>query len=300
MGSNETGTLWISIGSALFAMFLLYSYSQEKKSEYDKRFGSKKSVVLAKEDINEMETIDISKIEMVDRPVDFIEPAALSDAEEAVGQVASAPIKKGEQLLQTKLLRPGPLTGISRQVAPTKRAVTVPVDEMRGVAKLLKPGDRIDLIAAVDVGKGASLKREVKTILQDVVILATGVRIVNSIPRLFEMGNDEKTVNRINLNGDTNFSTVTVETSPQEAQTLIYLLSTAPSSIFLSLRNPNDRMPVRGLTSTTLDTVLGRISRDEVMQDVRAPTSVLPPPPPQPLPKALPPKKKARGPYEDL
>ena len=35
-----------------------------------------------------------------------------------------------------------------------------------------KPGDRIDVIAAVDVGKGMAQHREVKTLMQDVTILA--------------------------------------------------------------------------------------------------------------------------------
>lgn len=298
MGSNETSTLWISIGTALFAMFMLYSYSQQKRAEYDKRYGSKKTVVIAKEDINEMETLDIAKMEMTDKPVDFIEPGALSDPEEATGQVAASPIRKGEQILQTKLLRPGPLTGISRQVAPSKRAVTIPVDEMRGVAKLLRPGDRVDLVAAVDVGKGNNVRREVKTILQDVVILATGLRVVNDVPRLFEMGADQKSVNRINLNGDTQFNTVTVEASPKDAQTLIYLLSTAPASLFMTLRNPNDRIPANGLGITTQDTVLGRVSAEAIAEDIRKPAAIVPPTPP-PIPTKLP-KKKPRGPYEEL
>ena len=48
MGSNETRNLWLSILFGVFASFLIYSYSQEKKAEYDKKFGAIKSVVVAK------------------------------------------------------------------------------------------------------------------------------------------------------------------------------------------------------------------------------------------------------------
>ena len=54
------------------------------------------------------------------------------------------------------------------------------------MAKLLNPGDRIDIIAALDVGKGTAQHREVKTLMQDVTILATGLRIVNELPVLYE------------------------------------------------------------------------------------------------------------------
>ena len=147
---NESRTLWISLGAGLFSAFLLYSYSQEKKAEYDKTYGTMKNVVIAKANIEEMRTIDDSMLEVVQKPSDFIEPGAIQDPELAVGQVAGKAIKKGEQLLDSKLLLPGPETGISLQVAPSKRAVTLPVDEVRGVAKLIRPGDRIDIYAAID------------------------------------------------------------------------------------------------------------------------------------------------------
>ncbi len=143
--NNESRTLWISIGAGLFAAFLLYSYSQEKKADYDKKFGTMKAVVVAAKNIEEMRTIDDTMLEVVQRPGDFIEPGALQDKELAVGQVAGKAIKKGEQILDSKLLLPGPETGISLQVAPSKRAVTLPVDEVRGVAKLIRPGDRVDI-----------------------------------------------------------------------------------------------------------------------------------------------------------
>src|SRR6476620_4537992 len=99
MNQNETRTLWISVGLALFAVFLLYSYTQEKSAELTKKFGAKQRVVVAAVDINEMETIDETMLQVEEKPVDFIQPQAFSDPEEAVGMVALAPIKKDEQVL---------------------------------------------------------------------------------------------------------------------------------------------------------------------------------------------------------
>src|SRR4051812_4813619 len=96
---NQTRTLWISVGAALFAIFLLYSWSQEQKTMMAKKFGSTKRVVVASQDIAEMETVDESKLEYIEQPVDFIQPEAITEPEGAVGQVAAVPIKKGEQIL---------------------------------------------------------------------------------------------------------------------------------------------------------------------------------------------------------
>jgi pilus assembly protein CpaB len=292
--NNEARTLWLSLGSGLFAAFLLYSYSQEKKAEYDRKFGTLKNVVVAAQDIGEMVTIDDTMLEVIQRPADFLEPSSIQDQELIVGQVAATPIKKGEQILTNKLLQLGPSTGIALQVAPTKRAVTLPIDEVRGVAKLMKPGDRIDIYAAVDSGKGVNSKREVSLIMQDVVILATGINVLNNIPRKVEVDNTGKNLQITPLTGDTNYNTVTIEASPKEAQDLIYIYSTSPSNLFFTLRNPNDRAIPPRMPSSTSDSVLGR----PVIDTVAAP---LPPPPaPMPMvPKRLPPKKSPGG-YKDL
>lgn len=256
---NETRTLWISLAVGVFAAFLLYGYSQEKMAEVNKKFGATKKVVVALQDIAEMQTIDDTMVDVKEFPQEFIGPNAVTEPERAVGQVAAAPIKKGEQLLQTKLLTPGPDTGLSLQVTPNKRAVTLPVDEMRGVAKLVRPGDRIDIFAIVDSGRGMAAKREVTVLMQDVVVLATGVSVINNIPRTFELDASGKNVLQQTLVGDTKFSTITVEATPKEAQDLIYLLASGPSNLWLTLRNPNDRTVIRQPSSTN-DSITGKPS----------------------------------------
>jgi len=301
--NNESRTLWISLGAGLFAAFLLYSYSQEKKAQYDKAYGAMKNVVIAKVNIAEMSTIDDTMLEVVERPTDFVEPGALQDPEQAVGQVAGKAMKKGEQLLDSKLLLPGPETGISLQVAPSKRAVTLPIDEVRGVAKLIRPGDRVDIYAAIDSGKGLSQHREVSMIMQDVVVLATGVNVVNNIPRTVEADSSGKNLILTPLSSDTKYNSLTIEATPKEAQDLIYIVSTAPANIFFTLRNPNDRAVPPRLPSSTSDSVSGRPNASMDMglsPQASAPPVVIPLPPQQrqAIPTSLPPKKK--GSYRDF
>jgi pilus assembly protein CpaB len=258
MNNNESRTLWLSLGAGLFAAFLLYSYSQEKKAEYDRQYGASKTVVIAHVDISEMSTVEDSMLEVVQRPTDFVEPSSIQDPEVAVGQIAAVPIKKGEQILETKLLHPGPDTGIALQVAPEKRAVSVPVDDARAVSKLIRPGDRVDIYAAVDVGKGSTAHREVTLIMWDVVILATGVNVVNNIPRTIEADSTGKNAIQTNLTGDTKYGTLTIEATPKEAQDLIYLMATSPGNIFFTLRNPNEKKPVPRMPSSNADSFMAR------------------------------------------
>lgn len=292
MNQNETRTLWISVGAALFAVFLLYSYTEQKSREVMDQYGKKSRVVVAAKDINEMETIDETMLKIVERPDSFREPNAVSDPEMAVGLVALAPIKEGEQILESKIMKPGPVTGLALQVAPSKRAVTLPIDEMRGVSKLINPGDRIDIVTALDVGKPPNIRREIKTLMQDVTVLATGVRVVNELPRLFErMGRDDYIKN---LRGDTSFTTLTVEATPEEAQRLIYILSTSPGSIFITLRHPSDHVKKK-YPSVTVEGLADEAPAAIIQQQLaRQPAAAAPAPPPQPE------KPKRKGPFRDL
>jgi pilus assembly protein CpaB len=289
VNQNETRTLWISVGAALFAVFLLYSYTQEKSAELTKKFGAKQRVVIASRDINEMETIDETMLQTEEKPVNFIEPQAVSDPEQAVGQVALAPIKMGEQVLQSKVIKPGAQSGVALQVSPSKRAIAIPINEVNGVSKLLNPGDRVDIVAAIDVGKGLAQHREVKTLMQDVTILATGLRVVNELPMTLEKVGSNEQIKL--LRGDTSFNTITVEASPEETQDLIFLLSTSPGSLFLTLRHPSDHGKKR-FPESTIETLLGKVSSD-MLNLPRAPAAAPPPPPP-------PPPKKKKGPFIDL
>ncbi len=255
---NETRNLWLSIGAALLAVFLIHSYSQEKKAEYDKMFGAKKTVVKAKEDIPEMSTIYDTMLETVEVPANYVDPDTVTLPDEIIGHVTAVPLKKGQAVMKNMLFTPGPDTGISIQVAPNKRALSIPIDEVRGVSKLIRPGDRVDIVAAVDVGKGQNQHREVTILMEDVPILATGVSVVNNIPRLLEMDATGKNITQTSLTGDTKYSTVTIEASPKEAQDLIYLLSTSPGNIFFTLRNRNDRKTQLRLPSSTAESLVNR------------------------------------------
>src|SRR5690606_4135551 len=139
--------------------------------------------------------------------------------------------------------------------------------------------------------KGIAQRREVKTLMQDVVILATGLRVVNELPVLYEkMGREDFLKN---LRGDTSFNTITVEASPEEAQELIYILSTSPGSLFLTLRHPSDHQK-RRMTETTGESLLGKVTNAVLTQQRRVPAAA-----PRPAPKPAP-KPKKKGPFLDM
>ena len=243
MGKNETMNFYISVGAAIFAGFLIYSYIQRKTQEASKDFGTKTSVVTASTDINEMETVQENMVELRQIPERFLQPGYVQSVEDIAGTVALAPISKGEQILRNKIIKPGPETGLSLQISPGKRALALPADEARAAGRLLKPGDRIDILVALSVGDGADKKKYIKTLLQDVVILSAGMDVANELPRIYEDSGETGFVR--NLRTENKFSIITVEVTPREAQNLVYILSTSPGDLFYSLRHPSDNSKLR-------------------------------------------------------
>ena len=254
MNKNETLTLWVSVAAAIFAAFLIFSYTQEKTEEISKVFGIQTSIVVASTSINEMQTIQENMVELVQVPKKFAQPGSAKQIEDVVGLVALAPIQEGEQLLTNKVILPGPETGLSLQVSPGRRAITIPINEQRAVGRLLKPGDRVDLVVTVDLNSGSGRKRYIKTLLQDIVILATGLSVVNELPRIREEIGGTDYIK--NLRVENKFSSVTIEASPEETQKIIYLLSTDPDSMYFTLRHPSDNSFL-ALKQTELADVLG-------------------------------------------
>lgn len=255
---NESKNLWISIFAGVFAAFMIYSYSQEQRKAINQQLGQKKVVVIAKEDIPEMTTVYDSMLETKPYPTDYVPDGYFSNVQEIAGNVAAVPIKKGQPVLKNHLYSPGADTGIALQVAPSKRAISIPIDETRGVSKLIRPGDRIDLFVALDIGKGANLRRESFMLMQNVVVLATGVSVQNNIPRLIEYDSTGRNAIQTSLTGDTKYSTITIEAEIKEAQDLVYILSTSPGNIFITLRNPTDGTIKPRLPSSTADSILAR------------------------------------------
>ena len=243
--------LSLSVLMALVGSFFVYSYVSEKEEQAKRQFGTEVLVLKAKRDIKEQESINETLLELSLIPKKFVEPAAVyfekreEDKETArslrglVGTVAMVPVKKGEQITYNKITEPSIRTGLSPQVAPGKRAVAIPVSETSGVGKLVKPGDRVDLIAIIDMGGGKE-NRIAKTFLQDVVVLAVGRNVTNNAARVIEADAVNGQPKTRNLTEDFSFSSVTLEVDPVDAQKLALVMAGGENSLSLSLRNNED------------------------------------------------------------
>lgn len=250
---------------AILSVFLISSWVSDVEERAQKRYGAKVLVVKAKADIKETQTLNENLLILDLVPKTFLDPSAVffekqEQDEETVksvkslyGSVAIVSIKKGEQIAYNKITEPGIRTGLSPQVAPGRRAISINVSNQSSVSKLIKPGDRVDLIAVLDMGGGKESKIA-KTILQDVVILSVGQNVTNNIPRKMEMEGSK--VNYRSLNEDTTYDTVTIEVEPEQAQVVALIAGNGENSVTMVLRN-NDDTERKNFGTTMMSDVLG-------------------------------------------
>lgn len=131
-------------------------------------------VVAAKGAIAARTILSEGQLQYKQVPQAVVTPYAVTDMKQVVGQVNTETLLDGEMLLAPKL--GGKDKGLAYQIPPGRRAVTVRVDGVTGVAGYPEVGDSIDMImlltpAAKD---GKDAKKVAHLLFENVRILAKG------------------------------------------------------------------------------------------------------------------------------
>jgi pilus assembly protein CpaB len=249
----------ISFIVAALAVSMVYSYVSSTEESYKQKYGEQKSVVVARRNIKELEALDETNLDVIVLPASFVQPGTAGTPKEFSGALAIAPINKDEQITRTKVTQLGARTGLARQVAMGKRAVTVRASDEGAVAKLLKPGDRVDIIAQVDpTGSGNKLLIETRTILQDVLVLATGKYVTNTVPGILEIDPfkaGDKT--QVKLSEYMAYPNITLEVDSFQAQILVFAEKNL-NGVYFALRNNDDNMKDESLPSIRMQDLLSK------------------------------------------
>jgi pilus assembly protein CpaB len=194
--------------------------------------GPTVEIVVAKADLPAGATIDADTMAIRSLPAEFAPGPAIRPEgfDRWVGARTAQAMRSGEPLMAS-LVEPVRESAFSARIRPGIRGLTIQVDEVNSVSGMLQPGDRIDLMFSVRLpaGAGAVPTDEMTApLMQDLLVLATGSRVAAS--------RDAPVPGR-------NFTTITVEVSPDQAQRLI--VAQRAGRLTATLRHPDDRGPVR-------------------------------------------------------
>lgn len=182
------------------------------------------------------------------------------------GRVLKASVQRGEPVTSSKLAPAGTLGGLSALITDGKRAITVRVNDVVGVAGFALPGNFVDiLVYAPGQGNNASEPALSKIVLERILVLAVAQ----------EVARDDTKPRVVNA--------VTLEVTPDQAEKLD--LARSVGTLSLVLRNQVDPRP--GATpGATRHSVLGMPAAANA-QPEPAPASVPRPAAPPPARPAL-------------
>ena len=171
-------------------------------------------------------------------------------------RIVLSPLKRGEPILSSKVTGPGQRGSLATLLEEGKRAVTVRVDDVRGVAGFVLPGDFVDLVM---IANEASSKRQSYSdiLLEHVKVLA--------IDQIASEADGKPTIARA----------VTVEVTKEQAQKILLATDVGKLSLILSRPTEMNSDPNRRISERDI----GRI----------IPELVRPVAPPPPAPVAAPP-----------
>jgi pilus assembly protein CpaB len=186
------------------------------------QLGVKKVVVLGV-DVQLGSRINPQMLEVVDWPSTSIPPGAFQDPKDLDGRVVKTSLQRGEAVLESRLAPVGTRGGLSAVVNEGKRAITVRVNDVIGVAGFALPGNYVDILVNTQQEAGASNARELsisKIVLERILVLAVAQ----------EASRDETKPKVVNA--------VTLEVTPEQAEKID--LARSVGTLSLVLRNQVD------------------------------------------------------------
>jgi len=181
-----------------------------------------RSVTVVRSDLAVGSALSEGDLITVDWPTEFAPEDGFASPDQVVGRVLRRPLAGGEPVLESALLPEGARGGLVSVIDPTRRAISVKVDPVVGVAGFVVPGSHVDVLATLRRIGGDSAQPVSKVILQDVQVLAIDQQLEEakgSRPELVQV--------------------VTLEVSPEQAEKLTF--AAHEGKLQLALRNPDDR-----------------------------------------------------------
>jgi len=224
--ANKTwAVLGVALAIGLLAAFATRRFLNTQVAAIEARNKHQTvGVVVAKTDLAPNTVVTSNNLAVRKIPVEYAHSGAVppADFDRIDGHPIAFEVKAGEMIMWSQMAGKRAPT-FSARLAKGQRAITVAVDEINSISGMLEPGDFIDLMLTLD----RNGRKIVVPLLRSVPVIATGQRSVD----------DPKSGER------TQFATVTLDTTPEQARNLI--AAREAGKLTALLMNPNDKLATR-------------------------------------------------------
>lgn len=229
------------LGLLAFIGILSYVNNQERSLL---QLSEMTNVLVATQDILANTQLDETMIRRIEVPRKFVQPKVLTHPRDAIGQVAFAPIHEGEQIVGTKLVQYGSQTGLAMKIPVGFRAISIAVNDVTGVAQLVRPDDFIDVLATFDFGDQAQAQKYTYTLFENIQVLAVEQNMGEGYAAVLPKGEAKKEGVLSQLMGQGGMGgegmTLTLAMAAEDAQRLVLAQETGSISVTLRPRFGSD------------------------------------------------------------
>lgn len=210
-------TKWIALVAAVAATIAVWQIMRNQMRQQEAELDYRE-VIVAAEEIRRGEVIQRGKLGVRKVPRQYTPVTAVERAGDVLGKVAQSAIAPGEMITPERLSNPeSGQAGLAYKIPDENRAITLTVGVESGVAGMILPGNRVDILVSLpdttdSVPAEAEQVQEVVNaastiyLLEDVYVLACGR----------SMSADE--AERIASESGQYIESVTLSVTPEEAR----------------------------------------------------------------------------------
>jgi pilus assembly protein CpaB len=216
--------LFLALASGVAAAWLSLSYLRREARPLLNTTATAGKAIVAAKDLPVGATITEQDVRVIDWPGNAVPAGLIATPQDAIGRGLMSPVRLNEPLLDSKLAPRGGGTGMNVIIEQGKRALSLRVDDVVGVAGFVQPNSRVDvLLTMAPQGTG---EQTTKAILQNIEALAIGQ------------------TTQTNAQGQAQVvPVVTVLVTPEQAETLA--LASSQGRIQMAMRNQLDTLPIK-------------------------------------------------------
>ena len=238
-------------------------------------------VVVAQRDVPAGATINRAALVVAQWPTGMVPAGAFTSIDSVAGRVTRVAVFKGEALVPGRLAPDGTGPGLEVKITPGKRAFAFRINDVSGIAGLIQPNSRVDILVVIN--SGAEKGNVAKLFMENMRVLAIGA--------VAQRTDDGRQINA---------AVCTVEVTPEEGEKLAIATSQGQIQLLLRGYGDPDSAKTNGATTAQIVSTLNKsapVVAPKPEQPRRAAPRQAPPPQPQPVAPVVqappPPKPKA-------
>jgi pilus assembly protein CpaB len=229
--------LVLAIGLGLAAALVAKNMLNQQKKPVQQ--GNMAQVVLTKRPLAPGAEISADDLTLGEVPAEAKPEGGFTSVSELLGRTVKVEMVRNQAVVEPLLAERGAGSGLQALVPAGMRAITIEVNEFSGVAGMVAPGCRVDVVATIQASNNEELSSH--TIVQNVSVTAVGQRVTARPDPKDDPQQQQQA-----------FRSVTLLCTPEEAEAIQLANTNGRPWLVLRGNKDDEKVETAGITLTGL------------------------------------------------